>query len=509
MGAICSLPCKMVMKLYDCIEVIICCKCVTCAISTLKYLLAVINVLFIILGAVIGGIGMYLLHDQYMSDTYGGSVHSAAVGFIALGIFTVLLAIVGCIGARNYNKRALVFYMVCTFIIMIIQLVFGIEAAELAADGGVFAICVKRGTPAAPTVTGPDGTDINVNCQTFVENGLRVGSYALWQNVWNDAESYRCCKGSYWKEGTTTMKADNELTAPSFMAAHNTATRNCKKWTLEDAKVICKAAAEYESAHTLMSKLQEDGKCCGFGKPYKIGENYVNQTTGGVGKTTEGDGLGCVRNTQVDSLLPGKGSGNQQLQQCYGYNMETAEALPAASFPGKCNDNSGAPARATLYGLYCNWYAGANGPVSTCGSAIDETNPFGLYQGRCPEGVGQAVSQNGIQTNSNVACGSSCVTPAEGSVKYPQIEYQEYDFPMGDCPTLCYPFGCAQVIYEYVRLRLAGFSLIILLLVLVNTFGFFSACCLAVSHHVTDGQGDLDRDERRKLNRNPNTSERV
>ena len=51
-------------------------------------------------------------------------------------------------------------------------------------------------------------------------------------------------------------------------------------------------------------------------KNVKIGENYVNQTTGGVGKTTEGDGLGCVRNTQVDSLLPGKGSGNQQLQQC-------------------------------------------------------------------------------------------------------------------------------------------------------------------------------------------------
>jgi len=501
MGAICSLPCKMVMKLYDCIEVIVCCKCVTCAISTLKYLLAVINVLFIILGAVIAGIGFYLLHDEYMSDTYGGSVKSAAVSFIVLGIFTVLLAIVGCIGARNYNKRALVLYMVCTFIIMIIQLVFGIEAAELASDGGVYAICVKRNTPNSPTVVGPDGTNINVNCQTFVENGLRIGSYALWQNVWNDAESYRCCKGSYWEPGTTTMKTDDVLTGPGFHAAHNTATRNCKQWSLEDAKAICSAAAQYESAHTLMAKLQEDGKCCGFGKPYKLGENFFNETSGNVEKTSGQDGLGCVRNSKTDSLIPSGSNG--QLQQCYGYSMQQeGNALPEATFPGKC-----APLvtqlRPKLNGLYCNWYAGPNGPVSTCGSSLEERNPFGNYADRCNQAQGVPVDQNGIGS-----C-PGCVSPKEGAVKYPQIEYQEYDFPMGDCPTLCYPFGCAQVIYEYVRNRLAVFSLIVMLLVLVNTFGFFAACCLAVSHHVTDGQGDLDSNERRKLNRNPNTSERV
>lgn len=484
------------MKLYDCIEVIVCCKCVSCAISTMKYMLSVLNVLFIILGAVVCGIGAFLLQDEYMRDTYGASVDHAGMAFIALGALTIIIAIVGCIGAKNYNKKALLVYMVLTFIVMISQLVFGLEAAELASDGGVFAICVKRGSAASQEVVGPDGTNIKVNCEDFTTNGLRVGSYALWQNVWNDAESYRCCKGSYWEEGSTTLKK----TFPAN-AAQSALTRNCKTWTDEQATEICTKARDFESAFSLLSGLQEEGKCCGFGKPYKFGEVVQVGSEGGFRTTKPGDKLGCLRNAESNALLPQ--ATKEQLQQCYGYSMDANKKIP--NFPSKCATNN--DAFPTLEGYYCNWYAGATGPVSTCGQTAEEQNPFGLSPdqaedsentgSRCPRKVDGEATMTALQ-----------ISTAK-TLRFPQVAYQEYDFPVGECPTLCYPFGCAEVIYAYVRNRLAAFSLIILLLILVNTFGFFAACCLTVSHHVTGGQGDMDSDERRKLRNPGNTSERV
>ena len=112
-------------------------------------------------------------------------------------------------------------------------------------------------------------------------------------------------------------------------------TRNCAYWNEETATQMCTGAGEFEGAFSLLSNLQEKGKCCGFGKPYKLGENFFNETSGNVEKTSGQDGLGCVRNSKTDSLIPSGSNG--QLQQCYGYSMQQeGNALPEATFPGKC-----------------------------------------------------------------------------------------------------------------------------------------------------------------------------
>lgn len=407
MGAICSLPCKIIMKAYDCLEVIICCKCVSCAVSTMKYLLAVVNVLFIILGSIIMGIGAYFLKDPYLNDTYGAQVQDAGVAFLVLGTFTILVAIIGCIGARAYNKKCLLVYMFITFVIMCFQIYFTIEAYELAADGGVYALCVKRGSNvnADGKVVGQDGKE--VNCGDFTKNKLRVGSYALWQNMWNDAETYRCCSNKFDKP----YYADLEVT-------------NCP----ESCPVSEEKAKDLQSAYQLINRLQEDGKCCGFGKPYSFLDEGPSSTAG------------CITDTTPSSLLDTK-----QYQRCYGF------AVDSKTFQNNSQtQHDTAPyVGVGMQGLYCKWAPSATGP---------KQNP---------------KSGCGVETTSE---------PLRGV----ELKYAAYDFPAGVCPKLCYPYGCAQVIYEFVRNRLAAFSLIVLLLVLVNTFGFFSACCLALSHGFVD-----------------------
>jgi hypothetical protein len=394
------------MKLYDCVEVIVCCKCVSCAVSTMKYLLAVVNVLFIILGSVIMGIGAYFMRDPYLNETYGNQVQDAGVAFVVLGVFTVITALIGCVGARAYNKKALLVYMGITFLIMCFQVYFTLEAYELATDGGVYALCVKRGTSptAAGVIVGQDGKE--VNCNDFTKNKLRVGSYGLWQNIWNDAEVYRCCSKKF---------------VPALIPALD--DTNCPATCPVDKLTT---AMGYQSAYQLINQLQETGKCCGFGKPFSVID------TGGPSATD-----GCVTDDTGSSLISTK-----QYQRCFGYEPQSS------TFTNNTKTKS-------LQGLYCKWAPGPTGPLGNLGCGVSEssTRPSPLEQ-----------------------------------------KYQAYDFPAGTCPSLCYPFGCAQVIYEYVRNRLAAFSVIVLLLVLVNTFGFFSACCLALSHgfvpaHQGGGKG--------------------
>jgi hypothetical protein len=433
------------MRLYDCIEVIVCCKCVSCAINTMKYMLAVLNVLFIILGAVVISIGAFLIKDPTLNDTYGSTVTDAGIGLMVIGCFTILMAIIGCIGAKQYNKRALVIYMVLTFIIMCFQLYFGLEAYELAAGGGIYSLCVKRGTNSTSTdVIGPAGTNLDVDCSTFAENSLRVGSYALWQNLWNDAERYRCCR-RFWADGKAPpLVADWAALKDPTSAEY----RNCPSTQNMDPNTCNAEVATYEKAFKLLAKIQEQGKCCGFGKPYSVKD--LAKTPSPVDPINP---FGCVPSLKTDGFLKSTG---KSIQRCYGYDTTDKEG-PTYTNLRRSEDK----------GLYCNWIPDKQGPTSTCGLAATDTTP-------------NFDSANRFE--------------------YPQLQYQEYDFPVGTCPELCYPYGCAQVIFSYVATRLAGFSLVILLLIVVNTLGFFSACCLAVSHKDRIRRRGGKEQEMKKLN---------
>jgi hypothetical protein len=178
----------------------------------------------------------------------------------------------------------------------------------------------------------------------------------------------------------------------------------------------------FQSTYKLIIQLQESGKCCGFGKPYSVLEEGPSAT------------MGCVTDKSSNSLLA-----SDQYQRCFGF-AQNADNFQDIANTQKANGES-------LRGLYCKWAPGKTAPMGEQGC--------------------------GVSTNSAV-------------LSVTEQKYAAYDFPAGTCPALCYPYGCAQVVYEYVRNRLAAFSLIVLLLVLVNTFGFFSACCLALSHGFVD-----------------------
>lgn len=79
--------------------------------------LVCVNVLFVLFGLGLLTAGIYLLASQW-KDVEPSLMTKVGIGLIALGIFTIVLAVCGCCGALKKKKWMLRFYMLFVFVMM-------------------------------------------------------------------------------------------------------------------------------------------------------------------------------------------------------------------------------------------------------------------------------------------------------------------------------------------------------------------------------------------------------
>jgi hypothetical protein len=189
--------------------------------ETLKSMLVFINMLFMGLGILVVAVGAYLTQSTELNDTYGSGITDIGTGFIVLGAFTIILGVLGCIGTKSFNRKFLLAYCAMTFVILACEAGFATFAIENSNAGTVANLCVLRNSSATPI---DPSTGEVVDCEKFQENELRLGSYLLWQRLWNDAQLYH--------EGMATVPNPYQSKKTQF---------------------------------EFLSRIQESSRCCGFG----------------------------------------------------------------------------------------------------------------------------------------------------------------------------------------------------------------------------------------------------
>ncbi|CAF3156625.1 unnamed protein product [Rotaria socialis] len=101
--------------------------------SVMRGVLLVLNVLFVIIGLVLIGVGIYIKVDNNFASilsklTTDGSLEIKTIGFLAFvmiggGVFTLLIALLGCMGALWGQRCLLYLYAIILFLLMILELV--------------------------------------------------------------------------------------------------------------------------------------------------------------------------------------------------------------------------------------------------------------------------------------------------------------------------------------------------------------------------------------------------
>ncbi|XP_035184034.1 CD82 antigen [Oxyura jamaicensis] len=95
-----------------------------------KYFLFLFNLLFLILGAVILGFGIWILADKTsfiaVLQTSSPSLKSGAYILIGVGALTMLMGFLGCLGAVNEIRCLLALYFTCLMVILITQVAAGL-----------------------------------------------------------------------------------------------------------------------------------------------------------------------------------------------------------------------------------------------------------------------------------------------------------------------------------------------------------------------------------------------
>uniref|UniRef100_A0A8B9CMQ1 Tetraspanin n=1 Tax=Anser brachyrhynchus TaxID=132585 RepID=A0A8B9CMQ1_9AVES len=95
-----------------------------------KYFLFLFNLLFLILGAVILGFGIWILADKTsfiaVLQTSSPSLKSGAYILIGVGALTMLMGFLGCLGAVNEIRCLLALYFTCLMVILMTQVAAGL-----------------------------------------------------------------------------------------------------------------------------------------------------------------------------------------------------------------------------------------------------------------------------------------------------------------------------------------------------------------------------------------------
>jgi len=107
-------------------------KQLSCGVEFMRGTLLVLNILFVIVGLALIGLGIYIKVDTNFTSilsefSQAGNFKGQALGFLAFvmiggGVFTVLIALFGCVGALWHNRCFLYMYAIILLILMILEL---------------------------------------------------------------------------------------------------------------------------------------------------------------------------------------------------------------------------------------------------------------------------------------------------------------------------------------------------------------------------------------------------
>ncbi|XP_067856153.1 CD82 antigen-like [Heptranchias perlo] len=102
-------------------------------IQVLKYFLNLFNGIFLIIGAIILGCGIWILCDEnsfistlFTTDDKDNVLKIAAYCFLAIGIAVIVVCLVGCIGSIKEVKCLIILYLLFLILIFIVQLTIGL-----------------------------------------------------------------------------------------------------------------------------------------------------------------------------------------------------------------------------------------------------------------------------------------------------------------------------------------------------------------------------------------------
>lgn len=99
--------------------------------GVVKYLLYIFNLIFVLLGSAILGIGIYVTVSIGRIKQVGDISSSPAIGFICVGAIVFVIAFFGCWGARTGSSCMLITYAVLLLAILLIQVALGIYVIVL------------------------------------------------------------------------------------------------------------------------------------------------------------------------------------------------------------------------------------------------------------------------------------------------------------------------------------------------------------------------------------------
>lgn len=106
-----------------------------CGAGCAKIILIIVNIIFLLTGLAVLGVGIWMLVDQdvlklvdFIVPNESGLFHAAAILLIALGAFVVIVSILGFVGACIEHRKVLTAYIVLVVIVFAGQVACGIVA---------------------------------------------------------------------------------------------------------------------------------------------------------------------------------------------------------------------------------------------------------------------------------------------------------------------------------------------------------------------------------------------
>jgi hypothetical protein len=104
-------------------------KTLTCCTHTWRLIFVVLNVIFTIIGLALIGVGIWLIVEGTDYSFITDSLASPAALLIVAGVVTVVISIVGIVGALGMWYCVLVVYICCLAVVIILQITAGILGA--------------------------------------------------------------------------------------------------------------------------------------------------------------------------------------------------------------------------------------------------------------------------------------------------------------------------------------------------------------------------------------------
>lgn len=141
-----------------------------------------VNVIFVLFGLGLLTAGIYLLASQW-KDVEPALMTKVGIGLIAIGLFTIILAVCGCCGALKKKKWMLRFYMVFVFLMM--AACGGVAFVLFKSEGSLKDIAAGKESSSAEFESLSSSLETHFNsvyCSAVEKQKAEPGHYTTWTN---------------------------------------------------------------------------------------------------------------------------------------------------------------------------------------------------------------------------------------------------------------------------------------------------------------------------------------